>query len=645
MSRFLSLLCLTSIYHIVTISARVPIDIDKFVKPLQNGELYGEDKEAPFRPEIDDPIHMDEVTDEAERLEAEEYGMEEEGNDMEMLRKKRHCCVCDCDCHRVDMPKARSEIKLHKHKRAIHGEEIFPEREKMADPLKVLRDYAQGKRGFKEITQGDESFYLFDDIAYEKNTKTNLCVYGKENDYYTLESLYFIWERREIPHPAYVKEAAGKGIRAVTRPDRRDLLDYLRGERAEPPTNFDRLAQAATPIPVSRFQEFEPERKRQKLDTAAPGIAPRIEELLREDGPSTATEDETNLRALSDNLTADKIAALRKKKQNHQKRTTTAALDDIEMTTIPTEPTTQRDPELLKRERVWRTRNNCLEAQQKHFSSVLQLLQGIKMREETEARNKALGINTQAQQQAKQDPNRLKRGQVGYSRYDQEQFNKDEVGFDADLTFVGANLKNMPDKKAVTGVPLAPRGAKQSSSPVVSSTTDGNTLKKRTSRTPIIIIPASTNSNSIISMYNVREVLQDMTFVTTEKKKLEGKRENEVLVQRRKGGQTVPYRVVDTPQRLTSEEWDRVVAVFALGPTWQFKGWPRWNGNPAEIFANVAGFHLTYDNLQVDQNVARWSVKVIALSRDKRHLDRARLQVFWDILDRHIAMNRPQLRF
>lgn len=47
---------------------------------------------------------------------------------------------------------------------------------------------------------------------------------------------------------------------------------------------------------------------------------------------------------------------------------------------------------------------------------------------------------------------------------------------------------------------------------------------------------------------------------------------------------TVPYRVVDNPQRLSQGEWDRVVAVFVMGPAWQFKGWP-WDGNPVEIFA------------------------------------------------------------
>ena len=47
---------------------------------------------------------------------------------------------------------------------------------------------------------------------------------------------------------------------------------------------------------------------------------------------------------------------------------------------------------------------------------------------------------------------------------------------------------------------------------------------------------------------------------------------------------TVPYRVIDNPQKLTQQDWNRVVAVFVMGPAWQFKGWP-WDGNPVEIFS------------------------------------------------------------
>jgi parafibromin len=87
-------------------------------------------------------------------------------------------------------------------------------------------------------------------------------------------------------------------------------------------------------------------------------------------------------------------------------------------------------------------------------------------------------------------------------------------------------------------------------------------------------------------MYNAKEILQDLRFMTTEEKKASGsQRENEILLQRRKDGNTsVPYRVIDQPSKLSDADWNRVVAVFVLGPAWQFKGWP-WDGNPVEIFS------------------------------------------------------------
>jgi len=48
----------------------------------------------------------------------------------------------------------------------------------------------------------------------------------------------------------------------------------------------------------------------------------------------------------------------------------------------------------------------------------------------------------------------------------------------------------------------------------------------------------------------------------------------------------------------------------------------------------VCAFHLKYDEMRLDTNVARWAVTVIELSRTKRHLDRAALMIFWEHLDK-----------
>lgn len=52
------------------------------------------------------------------------------------------------------------------------------------------------------------------------------------------------------------------------------------------------------------------------------------------------------------------------------------------------------------------------------------------------------------------------------------------------------------------------------------------------------------------------------------------------------------------------------------------------------IIFSVAAFHLRYDEMKLDPNVARWAVTVLNISRTKRHLDRACLMTFWESLDK-----------
>nr|VZI30092.1 unnamed protein product [Spirometra erinaceieuropaei] len=166
--------------------------------------------------------------------------------------------------------------------------------------------------------------------------------------------------------------------------------------------------------------------------------------------------------------------------------------------------------------------------------------------------------------------------------------------------------------------------------------------KPRASRVPIIIIPAA--PTSLITMLNAQDILQDLRFVTTEDKRSQGcKRENELLIHRQKAdGRTVPYRVIDQPNKLQPDEWNRVVAVFVQGQAWQFKGWPI-GSDPAVIFSLLKGFHLKYANMPLDANVAKWNVQVINLDR-RRHLDKVHFQGVWDQLDKHIAKYKSFLR-
>lgn len=74
--------------------------------------------------------------------------------------------------------------------------------------------------------------------------------------------------------------------------------------------------------------------------------------------------------------------------------------------------------------------------------------------------------------------------------------------------------------------------------------------QKRTSRTPIIIIPSA--NTSLITMYNAKEILQDLKFITTDEKKRQGgARDNEVLLQ---VGWSL-YRIIGEPLYDTSSSF------------------------------------------------------------------------------------------
>ncbi|XP_037513576.1 LOW QUALITY PROTEIN: parafibromin-like [Rhipicephalus sanguineus] len=509
----------------------------------------------------------------------------------------------------------------------------------MADPLSLLRQFNVNKKDIAERN----SQIIFDEYSWPKTVKTNYLVWGSGKDgapreYYTLQCLLFLLRNVHLSHPVYVRQAAAENIPVVRRPDRKDILAYLNGETATS-ANIDKSAPIEIPTQVKRTAE-EPQNEVVKKPRLEETQMQRAKEQFsaRLDAPKEAPVVTEQIRSLSEAMSVEKIAAI-KAKRLAKKRATIKGDDDLGLADMQgiLEYDVDVTRDILSRERQWRTRATVLQSAAKNFAkSIFPILQSIKMREE--------GITTkQAQPEANQPPRatpvRAMPQPAVYNRYDQERFRgKEETeGFKIDTmgTYHGMNLKSVTEGSqpkrpvpAATPTPVVPAAPPPPAAPPVP-----RPVPKRVSRTPIIIIPAATTS--LITMYNAKDILQDLRFVSTDEKKSQGcKRENAVLIQRRRNrGATVSYRVIDNPSTLAPEDWERVVAVFVQGPAWQFKGWP-WGGNPIEIFSRIKAFHLKWDEITLDSNVAKWAVHVIQLSKQKRHLDRANLLNFWEVLDR-----------
>lgn len=301
-------------------------------------------------------------------------------------------------------------------------------------------------------------------------------------------------------------------------------------------------------------------------------------------------------------MSVEKIAAI-KAKRLANKRTTIKRNDNDDAMGTDLRAILDFDvdstKDIISRERQWRTRTTILQSTGKLFAkNIFAILQGVKNREEGRLRPQQPQIRLP-------EPVRITRPQpqpAQYNRYVQEIFNrqKEETeGFKIDTmgTYHGMSLKSVTEgsvqqkKQQVAQMPPGRPNNKDLLSTAQSRMLPQNV--KRPSRTPIIVIPAATSS--LITMFNAKDVLQELKYISADEKKSQGcPRENEILLQRRKeANTTVPYRIIDNPAKLTSQEWDRVVAVFVMGPAWQFKGWP-WDGNPVEIFSKSMYLYISY---------------------------------------------------
>lgn len=154
---------------------------------------------------------------------------------------------------------------------------------------------------------------------------------------------------------------------------------------------------------------------------------------------------------------------------------------------------------------------------------------------------------------------------------------------------------------------------------------------------PIILVPSA--SQTLITIYNVKEFLEDGVFVPSDAKAKEAAvKPDRVTVQKKlsRDRLVTAYEVRDKTSGLKKEDWDRVVAVFVLGKEWQFKDWPF--KDHVEIFNKIIGFYVRFedDSVESAKIVKQWNVKIISISKNKRHQDRAAALEVWGRLEEFV---------
>jgi parafibromin len=167
---------------------------------------------------------------------------------------------------------------------------------------------------------------------------------------------------------------------------------------------------------------------------------------------------------------------------------------------------------------------------------------------------------------------------------------------------------------------------------------------------PIIILPKGmTAPITVVNAYDffanskfvARDKMQQQLRLTRQQPKTVFTRN----VNARLGGGKVEYELMDNPKSKlhSSKDWERVVAVIALGQSWQMKDWPGPYGNPTQLFGRTYGFYIGMEGDKIPTDLQGWSVKQCRLNRDKRGLDSVTYASFWNGLDEWMTIHRPEM--
>lgn len=236
-----------------------------------------------------------------------------------------------------------------------------------------------------------------------------------------------------------------------------------------------------------------------------------------------------------------------------------------------------------------------------------------------------------------------------------------DLGIVENAGFLGGNRKVLPElsaaerarAEAVTGHKIEKRDG-GGPAPPVAGRASGRASRPREDyakgKTPIILVPAGFGSKVLFNMYNAAKFLQEETLVPWDTYHKRGSKKATALsIKRRyKRNPSVKYRITDEAPSRDSKDWQCVVAVFVSGKAWQFKDWPfkgADEGDLVDLFSKVRGFYAQYDTETAADVIKTWNVQTLRFQKNVRHGDRAQYEQFWNEVDKHLELNRSQLKY
>ncbi|ETN46037.1 uncharacterized protein HMPREF1541_00220 [Cyphellophora europaea CBS 101466] len=134
---------------------------------------------------------------------------------------------------------------------------------------------------------------------------------------------------------------------------------------------------------------------------------------------------------------------------------------------------------------------------------------------------------------------------------------------------------------------------------------------------PIILL--SPSASSLLRMSNIKAFLEEGLYVPFDHERLANMGAANLLHLTRKlhnlGEKPFRFVLVDGPEQFKPEYWDRVVAVFTTGQTWQFRSY-KWR-EPQALFERVLGIYVGEKGQPVPSEVKGWGSNVKTFMVDR----------------------------
>ncbi|CCK69063.1 Cdc73p KNAG_0B06350 [Huiozyma naganishii CBS 8797] len=161
-----------------------------------------------------------------------------------------------------------------------------------------------------------------------------------------------------------------------------------------------------------------------------------------------------------------------------------------------------------------------------------------------------------------------------------------------------------------------------------------NTRKPTQRKDPIILIPSATSS--LITLSNIKQFLEGSRYI--DPRQLPSSLNDNLITVEKKFDRLerpIKFIVVNNTRMFTKPEyWDRVVAVFTTGHSWQFNNY-QWN-TPQELFQHCKGYYFHFSGEEVPQHVQQWNVQRVELDKSQRFKDVEIVRYFWNSLEKEL---------